>query len=293
MFKSTSLTGISKWAFVSIVVSFSTVLIFLFVSFAQRPMNASASTTETWYALASTAAKQEVNFVETPNGYRHLKSEEMNLITSVNKNNQPFSVLIPKTREVWIAKDGSGRIHETEGKPIFLGERDRNRWQAAGSPSLGSAMDKDFAPNGLSFTDFSRLPTDPDALAAIILGEADNPSGPPVNVGMFVVLGDYLRQLGASRELRSALFKVAAKIEGVESIGKVTDRLGRQGVALAVTTDHWGGKQRLMLVFDPITSMLLEEQKILLEPVGWLDAKPPVVIGYQTYLESTVVPKLP
>lgn len=32
---------------------------------------------------------------------------------------------------------------------------------------------------------------------------------------------------------------------------------------------------------------------MLLEHVSWVDAKPPVVIGYATYLESGIVENLP
>lgn len=257
------------------------------------PQKALASVSEALNDLAVVAADQPAEFVGTANAYRYLKSEEMNLVISIGKNNQKFAALVPKTREFWIAQNGAGRIRETANSPVFLGERDRLSWQSAGSPDLTTTMNKDFDPGGLSYEDFSRLSANPDELAVMIRNHADNPSGLPVNVGMFVLVGNYLRQPGAPPGVRSALYKVAAKIDGIELIGNVTDRLGRQGVALAMTTEHWGGKQRLTLIFDPTTSAFLEEQKILLEPVGWVDAKPPVVIGYTTYLESGIGTSLP
>jgi len=74
---------------------------------------------------------------------------------------------------------------------------------------------------------------------------------------------------------------------------EVTDRAGRPGIAVAVTTDYWGAKQRFTLIFDPTTSALLSEERVLLERADWTDAKPPAVIGYTTYLESGVVTRLP
>jgi hypothetical protein len=53
------------------------------------------------------------------------------------------------------------------------------------------------------------------------------------------------------------------------------------------------GLERRVLVFDPHTSMLLEEEDVLLARVDWLDSNPPTVIGYATYLVSDVVPAIP
>lgn len=39
--------------------------------------------------------------------------------------------------------------------------------------------------------------------------------------------------------------------------------------------------------------MLLAEEDVLLDKVDWLDAESPVVIGYNTYLISDIVPTIP
>lgn len=255
----------------------------------------SASAADMLFALARVAAEQPLDLSGTENGYRYIKSEGTNLtsLASPGGNSQSFSVLVPRTRELWVAPDGSGRIREAAGNPVFLGERDRANWQAAGSPPLGQAINRDFGPGGLTYEDFTQLPPDPEALAAVIRRRATIPSGPPVDIEMFIVVGDILREPGVPPELRAALYKVAAKINGVELIGNVADRSGRPAVAVAMTTSYWGAKQRLTLIFDPITSALLSEEKVLLERAGWVDATPPVVIGYSTYLESGIMTRLP
>lgn len=53
------------------------------------------------------------------------------------------------------------------------------------------------------------------------------------------------------------------------------------------------GLERRILIFDPETSALLEEEDVLLHKVDWLDADPPLVIGYNTYLVSEIVPSIP
>lgn len=72
-------------------------------------------------------------------------------------------------------------------------------------------------------------------------------------------------------------------------IGSATDRAGRTGTAVAITGNPSGvGLERRILIFDPDTSMLLAEETVLLEAVDWLDADPPIVIGYNTYLVSDI-----
>lgn len=242
--------------------------------------------------LAAVAAAQPASPPVGMPGYRYMKAETMYMNISILGGGETIAVLVPKTRSMWLAPDGSGRIRETAGEPAFLSERARAAWQAAGSLELTRTINQDFGPGGLSYEELARLPTDPNALAAVIRERASR-ADPPLDLEMFVVVGDLLRQPGAPPELRAALYKVAAGIPGVELVGSVRDRTDRQGVAVAKTTDFWGLKQRLVLIFDPRTSALLAEERVLLEPASWIDAKPPVVIGSATYLEWGIVQSLP
>lgn len=242
--------------------------------------------------LAVVAAAQPGSVSAGTLGYRYVKAETMYTNTLVVRGGEPIVALVPKTRAMWVAPDGSGRIRETADEVIFLSDRARSAWQAAGSPELARPINRDFGPGGLSYEDLARLPTDPKALAAVIRERASR-ADPPLDVEMFIVVGDLLRQPGAAPHLRAALYKVAASIPGVELIGSVRDRAGRQGVAVAKTTDHWGSKQRFVVIFDPRTSALLAEERVLLESTSWIEAKPPVVIGYATYLEWGIVQSLP
>jgi len=211
---------------------------------------------------------------------------------------QTYSLLVPRTREIWVGPDGSGRIRETAGTPLFLGERDRAAWEAAGSPPVAQfarTTNRDFGPGGLAArqTDLAQLPTDGSALAAVLRARATKPSGPPVDVELFVLVGDLLRETVAPPALRAALYEVAEGITGVERVRDVTDRAGRRGVGVAMTTSHLGGTQRLLYVFNPSTHTLLGEERTLLERVSWVDAAPPTVIGYTIYVASAIVATLP
>jgi hypothetical protein len=242
--------------------------------------------------LAGVAALQPAPVPATAPGYRYTKTDEMYLSVIVARGGDVIAALVPKVRTMWIAPDGSGRIRETAGEMVFLSERSRSAWQAAGSPPLGRAINEDFGPQKLSFEDLSLLPTDPSALGTVIRERAQR-ADPPLYDEMFVVVGDLLREQTAPPQVRAALYKVAASIPGVELVGQVHDRAGRQGVAVAKTSTYTGVKRRHVLIFDPRTSALLAEEDVILEPVSWIDATPPLVIGYATYLESGIVESLP
>ncbi|NPV09468.1 MAG: CU044_5270 family protein [Anaerolineae bacterium] len=236
--------------------------------------------------------QQPVDLTGAKNAYRYTRSEGAHLVMMEGRNGRPVVALVPRSRELWVAPDGSGRIRETFDGPIFLAECDRAHWQASGSPSFDHAINQDFGPGGLHYEDFASLPTDPEALAVAIRAQAEH-ADPPVDAGMFVIVGDLLRQPGAPPELRSALYKVAAQIPGVELVGEVTDHAGRSGIAVAMRTEFGGAAERFTLIFDPTTSALLAEERVLLEPADWTGANPPAIIGYETYLESGTVTRLP
>lgn len=105
---------------------------------------------------------------------------------------------------------------------------------------------------------------------------------------MLVIVGDLPRETAAPPELRSAPYRVAARIPGIEFIGDVRDPAGRRGTAVSLRSEH-NYLHRMELVFDPETSELLAEREVLLERVDWLDAEPPVVVSYSVYLDSRVV----
>jgi hypothetical protein len=280
------------------------VIALLFVPVPGTRQGASASATEVLNTAARVAEKQP----QTPmpaQGYRYTKSEDAYLVyydaCSIPSTKQlscpapapddwEFSVLVPHIREIWIAPDGSGRLFVNTGEPRFLGPQDKAEWEAAGSPELDrpGTSDESFGPDGLSYTDFSEYSTDPDELYDQIRSKAEG-HGPSTDAEMLVLVGDLLRETMAPPELRAALFRVAARIPGVELVGEVTDPAGRRGTAVARTSDDAGFLERNELVFDPETSELLAERQVLLERVDWIDAEPGTVIGYAVYVKSGIV----
>ena len=245
-------------------------------------------------------------------GYRYTKSEGAYLSGVDGGPGRPNGVwaLLPISREIWIKPDGSGRILEKYGEAIWFGSADKAAWVAAGSPDLGAGpfSDTRFGPTppgaepgtaqawggSLSYEDVDALPTDVAALRKVIRARAAATGAGATDLEMFTIVGDLLRETVAAPQVRAALYRVAASLDGVELIGSVTDRVGRTGTAVSLTGNRSSaGRERRILIFDPETSMLLAEEDVLLDQVDWLDGEPPLVIGYNTYLTSEIVPTIP
>jgi hypothetical protein len=225
--------------------------------------------------LRRAAAAARAQSALEPGEYLYVKSVDAYLATSADDG---FSVLVPHVRELWLGLDG-GRLHESSGEPIFLSDRDRQRWIEAGRPELpgGGVSDTRVPARSLD------LPSNVDALWRTFEAEARRKSA-PFAWSMFQLVGDALRETVAAPAQRAALFEVAARIPGVRLEKQVVDEAGRAGIAVGM--DY--GAIRFTLVIDPETyDLFAEEQSVL--PGNAFGYAPGTVIGHATYLASAIV----
>ncbi len=94
--------------------------------------------------------------------YRYTKTEGAALLGGSGT----YSVLVPETRETWIAADGSGRIRTVKRAAVYFGANDRAEWQGKETSRID---DLSYGPGKLSYKDLSRTPTDPSALKDVII----------------------------------------------------------------------------------------------------------------------------
>lgn len=194
-----------------------------------------------------------------------------------------YSYLSPTSTESWIAEDGSGRVLERLGTPVFAGPRDRQRWIASGSPALsdrapGTVEDRHIAahesdgsaPGAEGLPPTHELPTSVGALQQLLHDTAAK-SSVPTDVKMFELASAVLMQTGSSPQLRSTLFNVVAAIHGVHMQGNVHDPLGRTGTGVSITSGYSGAPQRDTLIFDADTAQPLASVTTLQEPQPWID----------------------
>jgi hypothetical protein len=207
---------------------------------------------------------------------------------------ETFSVWQPTTTETWVAADGSGRVR-TKSEPIeWPGPRDRQRWKEAGSPELGKPVqssDERFGPgefDGRSseskLPPVQSLPADAEELETIFREEAARSSASvPADVKLFEYTASVLLNPGASPEQRSALYELAASLDGVGLERGVSDPIGRTGTAVYIESDYSGALERDTLIFDEQTAQPLAHTESLLQPEDFIDN---TLLSYQVIEDS-------
>jgi hypothetical protein len=240
------------------------------------------------------AAAERAAAEDTPaaTGVHYSRSENAVLQEGPGGTHGRYSVLLNRVHEHWIALDGSGRVRQTVGEHTFPSDADRERWELAGRPQLNIwNNDRSYGPGEMPDYELAKLSTDGGALRKELLRRYGNDRGEQVS--LFVAIGDLLRGTSASPALRSALYRLAADISGVDLLGSTTDHRGRPGVAVAMTSDYGGVKTRNTMIFDPDDGTLLEEQELILERVRWSPTPPPLLSSVATHVESTTVDTVP
>ena len=268
----------------SIVLAASLVVAIVSIAFLLRQVGGSpASASDVLRRTAEVAASRGASSAE--GAYVYTKIEEEQLSTS-NEGGEIWSVVQPTVEERWVAEDGSGRLRSVYGEPRFLGPRDRARWEAAGSPELPSGVSDNTFPEGsLAYEDATSLPTMVPELADDLRKEVAS-RDVPVDVAVFLRVGELLSRSDAPPALRAALYRVAARLPGVSLIGETTDSNGRAGVAVGLTYRASGARGRVLMIFDEETSALLAQERILLDRASWVDAAPGTRLSSATYLAS-------
>lgn len=202
--------------------------------------------------------------------YTRTRGEYLNIV-----GDQPgYAVLAPSDSETWMSLDGTGWLTSRNGKQVWLTERDRSRWVAAGRPQLISKGDDvsigvDDQGGPTSMTTLS-LPTDPDALLGVLRRDKTPDQ-------TFQALEEALRGNYTTAAQRAALYEVAGRIPGVKRDPGASDHDGRPGTGFTLDDTH--NKLRTELVIDPQTHVLLGDEQTTL-PGYWDDYKPGTVIGW-------------
>jgi hypothetical protein len=228
---------------------------------------------------ALTAARQPAGAVARPGQYVYVEAiEGQRSAVGFVQGKQPVmrSGICVQTVQDWAAPDGSGR--QVVSAPAA---------SCAGSiPSQTFPKGQEI--DGEVFAQVAQLPTDPAALQRFIAAHFQG--GQAIPGATFEFAGTFL-QSGARPEVRAALYRLIESLPGIEALGPMTDKLGRHGVGVGFT--EYGVRD--VLIFDPVTSAVLEREGVVVEPSqvtvppGMAHYRLGEVINYTVYLASGVV----
>lgn len=256
----------------------------------------SASAARVLHKAAGAARRERSPATLAPGQYLYTKSVNAYMSTvggtRADGTTWQYSGLVPQVREIWLGADDSGWLYETGGQPAFLSDRDRQAWVADGRPNMGTGVSSArIGGSGGANAHMTSLdlPSDPDALYDRLHDQAEG-NGNGVYPEMFTLIGDALRENYTTPAQRAALYEVAARLPGIELVGRTTDATGRPAVAVAM--ENGNNDARSTLLFDPHSFALLGEEDVLLAgnrlgyPAG-------TVVGHATYVEQKVVDSVP
>src|SRR5581483_6754550 len=197
--------------------------------------------------------------------------------------------------QIWVGADGSGLERETKQPGTFTSPADRatclsmSKDQATVGYNLAARSSDDwFAPNCMAYgqnTDWSRFSSDPQTLLQQIDQLYGGPNPTPSQE--FNAVEQFLGQRNPPPDVQANVYRAAALIPGVQSLGTVEDHAGRSGLGLSISlvpvsrsgsTKSYGTSE---MIFDPQTGELLGQTD-----TGQL-------AGWNVYLHKEIVNQLP
>jgi hypothetical protein len=237
-----------------------------------------ATAAEVLNRAAQTAERTNGPGVPRDDQYFYVASEGTELVTSVQRGDS-YSFLYTKQREIWLSVDRPGLLRDHHvGGVRWLSQTDREKWIENGRPRVQGASVGDTPMDAIHhyFIGDEQLTTeqliafDPtpqqlfDRLRSRVGDRGQSPNGE-----VFVEIADALREAPQTPQLRATLYRALALVPGVQLLGDVKDRLGRDAIGVAYT-EHTGLRQELL--FDPQTAEVLNEREVVVHPVQGLRA---------------------
>lgn len=115
------------------------------------------------------------------------------------------------------------------------------------------------------FANLSKLPTDPDAMLAVLLTRSDN--GQPVEERAMTHATEVMGAGYMPKAQRAAIFKALAALPNLRIVQDTQDAAGRRGVAVSYEDDSRGVDRQL--IFDATTYRYLGQRTVVRDATQW------------------------
>jgi hypothetical protein len=195
-----------------------------------------------------------------PGQFLAFESVTMNTVESNDKGGHQSRYLSREKRTIWLPVEGDAThgVLESEGlppKPYPGWPIPPEARREVGRSGPEKAVDEDNRVEWLR-TDYaylSRLPTDPGKMYEHLYAHLGN--DPMADIHAWDDVGSMLTEAYLPAAQRAALFRAAAAIHGVTTVGRATDAAGRAGIAVAMLKPKEGVRDEYL--FDPATYQYL------------------------------------
>ena len=235
---------------------------------------APANAREALRRVADVAARRTGPGIPRDDQYFYVASEgtELTVAAPTSDPAESYSYLYTKRREIWLSVDRTGLLRQQQvgaprsadpARPRELDQGRAPRRRAAAPAASAMAMEAihhyfigDEKFTAAQLRDFDPTPEQLyERLRSRINGRGQSPNGE-----VFVEIADALRESPQTPQLRATLYRALALVPGVQLLGDVHDRLGRDAIGVAFT-EHTGLRQELLL--DPETAEVLNEREVV------------------------------
>ncbi|MEV0406432.1 CU044_5270 family protein [Actinoallomurus sp. NPDC050550] len=191
----------------------------------------------------------------------------------------PYTAYVSITWENWepYRQGDTTRTVDRDITTDFASPADKAAWKRAGSPSLtdfkpfsadSRAGQDPFLevglPKGTLAKDLPKLPTTPDGLKALIQRDWNKAPATQRNAlsAYICEMAENIISAPVTPATRAAAYRLLAAQPDIRMVGKVRDRLGRSGVALATRRVNFGPDRKphqveVHTIFDPKTAKIL------------------------------------
>ncbi|WP_146192362.1 hypothetical protein [Cellulomonas sp. WB94] len=220
---------------------------------------------------------------------QYVRSERWTFV-SVQGGDESGAAVVPSAVLTWVSPDGTLRRSSQSGQPLLL--NGTFTLPPAGQPAdgdLGVGIEQ-FGPGSSRAPDVAALATlGPDALRATLLERAgcvtpDQPAAPCLLDGVARIHDDAV----VDGQVDAVLWSLLAADPTIVTLGHVTDRAGRDDVALTTAVDV-KAPVRTILLIDPATGALVGVEQVLLSEDAGYGVAAPAVIGFVAFLEEAWV----
>ena len=220
---------------------------------------------------------------------QYVRSERWSFV-SVQGGDESGAAVVPSAVLTWVAPDGSLRRSTRSGEPLLLnGTFTLPPQEPSADGSLGVGIEQ-FGPGSSRASGVAALATvAPDALRATLLERAgcispDQPAAPCVLDGVARIHDDAV----VDGRVDAVVWSLLAADPTIVTLGRVTDRAGREDVAVTTAVDV-KAPVRTILLIDPVTGALAGVEQVLLSQDAGYGVAAPAVIGFVAFLEEAWV----
>ena len=220
---------------------------------------------------------------------QYVRSERWTFV-SVQGGDESGAAVVPSAILTWVAPDGSFRRSTRSGAPLLLdGTFTLPPQGQSADGTLGVGIEE-FGSGSSGAPGVATLATvGSDALRATLLERAgcvapDQPAAPCLLDGVARIHDDAV----VDGQVDAVVWSLLAADPTIVTLGRVTDRAGRNDVAVTTAVDV-RAPVRTILLIDPVTGALAGVEQVLLSQDAGYGVAAPAVIGFVAFLEEAWV----